>query len=300
MYVVVYMVAAETVIALAAGAIAKLQLRMVHICSATYCTLMGIQLALLLPAYASGFPPEIDGALAGSGRPVAPEIAAAENEEVQHRHHRQQVYWESVRQNGIYKEHSVNYCQVFYLYRDNVKYQDLDIREHTGKAEKHGQIYIVRVQPHHHARSKVYHKTVNYGQDNAGEKVNSKLACTPVLLQSIAHPIVKIEYDESQNTGAGRVEHKGHQTPDLPSEYKGCIKAQIGEKQRVYGAENPECHIGYSNIQHKVLYAEIGMVVAKALNLVHRVSHTNLHSAAGLLILPYNIPRRSHKVYKIL
>ena len=109
-----------------------------------------------------------------------------------------------------------------------------------------------------------------------------------------------IERDKGQQSGAGRVEHESHQPPYLPLQNKGCVKAQVAEEHRIYGAEDPEGHVGNGYIQHKVLYAEIGVVVAKALYLVHRVSHTILHSAAGILSLPYNIPRCRHKVYKIL
>ena len=65
---VVYMVAAEAVIALTFGAVAELKLRMVDIRPAADCAFMGIELVLLLAADARGLLTEVDGVFARAAR----------------------------------------------------------------------------------------------------------------------------------------------------------------------------------------------------------------------------------------
>lgn len=65
---VVYMVAAEAVIALALGAVTELKLRMVDIRPTADGTFMRIELVLLLAPDARGLLPEVDGVFARTAR----------------------------------------------------------------------------------------------------------------------------------------------------------------------------------------------------------------------------------------
>ena len=65
---VVYMVAAEAVIALTLGAVAELKLRMVDVRPAADGAFMRIELVLLLAADARGFLTEVDGVFARAAR----------------------------------------------------------------------------------------------------------------------------------------------------------------------------------------------------------------------------------------
>lgn len=59
MYVIVYMLAAETVVALTAGAVAELKLRVIAVGFAAYTALVVVELCLLLALYALGFLAEV-------------------------------------------------------------------------------------------------------------------------------------------------------------------------------------------------------------------------------------------------
>ena len=48
---------------------------------------------------------------------------------------------------------------------------------------------------------------------------------------------------------------------------------QIAHQHRVDGPQNPEGHVADGDIQHQILYAEIGVLVAKTLHIVHWVFH---------------------------
>ena len=85
------MLAAETVVALTAGTVAELKVRIVHIGFAADRALVVIELALLFVADAGRFLAEVYGALALFAGQKCLQIAGAENEEVQQRHQRQHL-----------------------------------------------------------------------------------------------------------------------------------------------------------------------------------------------------------------
>ena len=66
MYVVVYMLLTEAAVTLAAGAVTKLQLRVVPVGSAADAALVVIELCLLLTLYPRRFPAEVNGVRAGA------------------------------------------------------------------------------------------------------------------------------------------------------------------------------------------------------------------------------------------
>ena len=130
MYVVVDMFAAEAVIALTSGAIAKLKVGTIHICSAADRALVGIELALLFVADAGRFLAEIYGAVAGLFGKECLQVAGAENKEVQQRHNRQQIYGEGIAQHCHEEEHRINQSKELHAHGDNEHEQHLHIRIH--------------------------------------------------------------------------------------------------------------------------------------------------------------------------
>ena len=124
------MLAAETMVALTAGAVAELQIRIVHIGFAADRALVVIKLALLFVADAGRFLAEVYGALALFAGQKCLKIAGAENEEVQQRHQRQHVYGEGIAQHGHKEEHSINQGEELHAHRDNEHEQHLHIRIH--------------------------------------------------------------------------------------------------------------------------------------------------------------------------
>ena len=137
MYVVVDMFAAEAVIALTAGAVAKLKVGIIHIGSAADGALVGIKFALLFVADAGRFLAEVYGAVAGLSGKKCLQVPGAENEEVKQRHNRQQVDWEGITQHCHEEEHRIDQSKELHTHGDNEHEQHLHIRIHRRKGEKH-------------------------------------------------------------------------------------------------------------------------------------------------------------------
>ena len=102
------MVNAETVIALATGTVTEFQIWIIRISFSAHGTFMGVQLALLLLAYTAGLPAEVDRTAAGPGGHTADKVSAAEYEEVEHRHNRQQIQGEGIAENSHDEKQRVN------------------------------------------------------------------------------------------------------------------------------------------------------------------------------------------------
>ena len=137
MYVVVDMFAAEAVIALTAGAVAKLKVRIIHIGFTADGALVGIKLALLFVADAGRFLAEVYGAFAGLLGKERLQVAGAENKEVQQRHYWQQIYGEGIAQHCHEEKYCINQGKELHAHRDNEHEQHLHIRIHRRKGEKH-------------------------------------------------------------------------------------------------------------------------------------------------------------------
>ena len=93
------MLAAEAVVALTAGAVAELKVRIVHIGFAADRALMFIEICLLLTAYALGLSAEVYGIGTGSAGHGAHKVPTAEDEEIDQRHHRQKICREAAGNN---------------------------------------------------------------------------------------------------------------------------------------------------------------------------------------------------------
>ena len=273
MDVIVYVLLTEAVVAGAAGAVAKFQLRMVRIGAAADRALVLIEIGLLLPADALGFLAEVHGIGAGSAGHGAHKVGTAEDEEVYYRHHGQQVCREAAGNDAHYKERGVEIGKVLYLDGQYIEKQHLHLREEHGEGEEHGQIHILGRQTKAGAGDKIHHKAVKHGKHNAGNEIEVELGRAPILFKGGAYHVIKIHGDKGEKARAGGDERKGHDTPDLPAEYQRGIEGEIGIQHRIDRAHKPENYVGYGNILHKIGHAEVGVLSAKAFNKVHWVFH---------------------------
>ena len=137
MYVIVYMLAAEAVVARTAGAVAELQIRIVHIGFAADRALVGVEPGLLLITDAGGFLAEVNGTLAGLSGKKGLEIPGAENEEVKQRHNRQQIYGERIADNRHKEEHRIYKSKELHAHGNHKHEQHLHIRIHRREGEEH-------------------------------------------------------------------------------------------------------------------------------------------------------------------
>ena len=252
MDVAVYMLAAEAVVPHAAGAVPELKLGIVDIRPAADGALVRIKLSRLLLSDTPGLAPEIHRARARS-RPAGEHrgnIPPAENEEVQHRDNGQEINREGACDNRKHKERRVNQREILHLHRDDEHEQHLHIREQRRKREEHRQVDILGVEHNVDAEHKVDDKAVQYGQNNAGEKVAVELRRAPILLKRAADPIIKIEGDKGDEACIRRVENKGHDTPYLPVQDKIGVKRKVRQQNRVHRAEKPERHVRYRYIRY--------------------------------------------------
>jgi len=199
------MVLTEAMVTLAAGAVAKFQIRKFLVRSSTYGTFVLIKLRLLLTADTLGLPAEVYGVGAGSFRHGAEKIPSAEDKEVDDRHNGQKVCREASGEHTGNKQCRVHISKVFYLDGNEVEKQHLHIREKHGKGKEHGQVHILRRQVKAQASNEIHEETINNSEYYTGEKVDIELSRTPVLLKGGAYHIVKIKGDECQNTHAGRI-----------------------------------------------------------------------------------------------
>ena len=119
MDVVVDVVLAEAVISGAAGAVAEFQFGEIRIRAAADRTFMGIQLVALLAADLRGGAAEVHCLRRGPARESVQQLAAAEHEEVQHRHDRQKVHRKTGRDHAHDKESGVHQGEPFHLDRDD-------------------------------------------------------------------------------------------------------------------------------------------------------------------------------------
>ena len=273
MYVVVYMFAAEAVVAFTAGAVTKLKIRIVHIGLAADCALMIIELTLLLVSDAGRLLAEVDGALALFPGQKSLQVIAAENEEVEQGHQRQEIYREGIAQHADNKEHRVNKSEKLHAHRDNEHEQHLHIRIHRREGEEHRKIDVAGIQHHAGVECKIHHKAVNHRQQNTGEKEHGEGTAAPFPLKDAAYPVIEVKHQQRQKTGVGREEHEADNTPDLTAHDKCRVKDNVLQEHGIDHIHQPEGHIGYGHIFHKIAYAKVGVIIAKALNFISEIKH---------------------------
>lgn len=186
-YMVVNMILAEAMIARALGAIAELKLRMVGVSAPADGAFMRIEIRLLLSLYARGLLAEVHRIRARALGKIREKIAAAEDEEVDHRDNGQEVRRERRGKDAVNEECGVEIRKIFHLYGDDVEKQHLHIRVEHGKGEKHRQIHILRREVKAQPRNKVHDKPIDDREDDAGEEIYIELRRAPIALKRITY-----------------------------------------------------------------------------------------------------------------
>ena len=225
--VVVDVVGAEAVVTHAAGAVTKLQIWVFRIGPAADGAFVGIESVALLMADAGRLTLKVDGAFALAAGQHVFQLAPAEDQEVQYRHHRQQILREGRSEDGDKEERRVHQGKVLHLDGDDEHEKHLHVRKQRCKRKEHGQENVGGAQAHGTAGDEVNQEAVEDGEDDAGEKVDGKLPGAPLVFQRRTDPIIKIEGDEGQHPCGRRDEHKTNQSPDLPAQDQGRVKEQI-------------------------------------------------------------------------
>ena len=240
-------------------------------------------IALLLTDFLRSFA-EVDGGSAGLLWKIAQQGPGEENHKVQDGDNWQQVDGEGTGDHSEDKVGSVDESQLLHPDRDDEKQQNLLIREQSRIGEKHGQIKILSIDTDPQTTDKVHQKTVDDSQKPADQQIDIKLWCPPVLLQRTAHPVVEIKDQKCKKTGAGRVEHKSKQAPDLPAKNQRGVKAEVAHQHTVRGTKNPENDVGDRQIPHEVRDTEVGMPITETINQTHGIFHTNTPSKCIFLL----------------
>ena len=267
------MILAETMITRTAGAIAKLKFRILCVGSAADSALVRVEPAALLLTDPVGFLSEVDGAFALLFGKAAENGCTEEKEEIQCGYDREKIDRKRIGNYSKQKIGRVDECDILYFDWKEEKQQHLHVRVQGGKREEHGQVKILRVDPDTGPTEKIDEKPIQNGDDPPDEKVNIKMRGTPILLQSVSDPVIKVKDEKGKNTGRGRVEHKSHKTPDLPAEDQCCIKTQIGKKRGVGDTDKPESYICDRKIPHQIRNPKMRMFIAKTVNEPHGVFH---------------------------
>ena len=142
MYMVIDMLYTEAVIALAAGAITKLKLRIICIGSAADRAFVGVKLGSLFIADFCRLLTEIQRALACFLGQESLQIGAAENEEINEGDNRQEVYGERIAKDAYKEKDRVYKCKELHAHRQEEHEQHLHIGVHGRKGKEHGQIDV--------------------------------------------------------------------------------------------------------------------------------------------------------------
>ena len=268
MAVVVDVVYAEAVVAAAAGAVAELQLGMAHIGAAAYLAAAGVGLGALLILDAVDFALEVNGGLspaAAAGADVGEKLISAEKEIVQHRHKGEKIQGEAASQNAHDENHGVHDGQPLHLDGDDEEKQHLHIGEEGGEGEEHAEVDILGVYGIAYSGDEEDEEAVYGCENHTGEEVEIEFGCAPAVFQRLAYEVVEVEeYEGKEAVGVGD-ENEGEYAPDLTAENvvggegKHTLKAAGG----VHHGEKPDDDVADDHVQHEIVYAEAGVLIAK-------------------------------------
>ena len=298
MNVIVDVVNAEAVISGAAGAVAKLQPGIFGVGSAADRAFVVIQLIPLLLTDFFGFSPEVDGGLARLAGKVPEQSPGEKDEKIQDGDDRQKIDRKRTPDDRKQEVCRVNQRQIFHFDRNDEKQQYLLIGEKRRIGEKHGQIQILCVNDDPVATDEINQKSVYDGQKPPDDQINVKLRRAPILLQRAPHPVIEIKYQEGKQPHTGWVDHKGEQTPYLPTQNQRRIEAEIAHQGRVSGSENPENDIGNGQIAHQVWNSKIRMAITETVNQPHGIFQAN--SPLIKLVIRYYTVFQKESLQKIV
>ena len=193
----VYMVNAEAMIALAAGAITKFQIGIIGVGAAANLAAAGVALVALFIVYAVDFSLEVSGGLSGClvlNAHIGEKFSAAKKEVVEEGDKRQKVErGEGGREHADKEVSGVNNGQPLYLYGDNEEKQHLGIGEKGGQREEHGKIDELGIDMIAYSGYEINDEAENDVEEHTREKENVKSGDSPILLKRFTYNIVEIE-----------------------------------------------------------------------------------------------------------
>ena len=276
---VVDVILAEAVVAHAARAVAKLQLRMIHIRAAADGAFIVIRLVCLLALDAPGLALEVHRFLPLAHVRRAEKVkqpVAAVDQIVEHRHHRQQVQRERRRDDAEHEQRRVHICQILHLDRDDEKQQHLHIRIERGKGKKHRQVQVRSRDDHVAPEDGREHHAVDCREQHAAHVIDREFAVAPLAFEARTDPVVKIQHHQ-QPDGAGLRRHKHirHQAPDLPVQdaLRRAAQQRGDLPGRVHFRQQPDGRVADDDDQHQVRNAKTRVRIAKPVDFVHQFSH---------------------------
>lgn len=272
--VIVDVVFAEAVIALAAGAVTELEIRVIGVGAAAYGALAGVTLVLGLGVSLLGGFFEIDhiwGALVFIAAEAVGDNISAENEVVEYGNNRYKGDEYLACHNGgneaESKKSGVKISQPLYFDGDDKEEKHAVFGEEGGEYEEHGEVDVGRT---HAEVTNVAYKTGYHAVDNcaqyAAKIVKRKLWCAPVPLKGIANEIVEIKGNrQGEQIGGFGDKDEGYQSPYLSSYDKLGIEQKIGNKisRSVHHGEQKYYYLSYYDEEHQVSDAESGVAIAK-------------------------------------
>ena len=272
--VVVYVILAEAVISGALRAVAELKIGIVGVCAAAHGALMGVELVALLLTYAPRFAPEVYGVRAGLVylRRMK-QIAAAEYHKVQQRHDGEHVERKAGGEDIYKEERGVDVGEPLYLDRDDEEQQYGHVRVERRKGEEHREIDVCRRDVQANAGDKVDDEGEYLGENDAGEEKYRELRRTPVALQRVAYEIIKIESEQGEKIKADRVEYEADEPPDLPVQNGGSGERQVAHQNGIDKTQQPEHDVSADDVFHQVRDAEVRVLIAEAIDIVHGLFH---------------------------
>ena len=265
----VYMVNAEAMITLAAGAIAEFQIGMVGIGASANLTAAGVALVALFIVYAVDFPLEVNGGFSCClilNAHMGEKLSAAKKEVVEEGDKRQKIQSGVGGRNHADEEVSgVNNGQPLYLDGDYKEKQHLGVGEKGGQREEHGKINEAGVNMIAYSGDEINNEAENDVAEHTREKENIKSGCSPTLLQRFSDIVVKIEKYQYKYSAGIRYKNKGDKAPNLTPQN---VRSGEGEKVQkcaggVHHGEKPNRNIARHNIEHKVFDAKAGVLIAK-------------------------------------
>jgi hypothetical protein len=214
------MVLAEAMIPCAFGAIAEFEFRMIRLGATAYGALVDIEFPFLFFADTLRLPTKIHGVhavLPSREENTDPliEISPAEENEVQDGNNRQKIIRETGSDDPNDKKDCVYQCQPFDTYRQDEEQKHLHIREKSRKRKKHRKVNVMCVYAETQPGEEIDNKSIECGEKHPAEEIDREAAGAPLGLQYLAHHIVKIKSDKSQEACAYRNEDERDEPPDL-------------------------------------------------------------------------------------
>ena len=282
MYVIVNMVDTETVVTVAARAVAEFKTGSVNISPAAHCTFVPI-LVFIVFALCISCSLFKANSLRRSTRckwtHVCQEILPADDYEVEHRNKRKEGCCELpgkyVTKYRVYKITCADESQPFHLYRNDKEQQDTVIREKHRKRKEHGQIEEVRREPYKNAGDIIHQKSVDNVEKNSKYVINIELWRSPLAFQGIPDKIIEIKHQCYQNKvyvnlalKGGGDEHPCEQTPNLTLNNKGRVEIHEPDKHSgpVHHVYNKYANRNKDDVTHQSRNAKFAVFRTESVN----------------------------------